>query len=207
MSQFKVDDQWQQSIIDRFVKPVLSNENTIVFFGHESGIDRMAQHKAHVDAVVQMLRGSMSIEFKMRRWPRLANGTALQYDYPDFLLEVWSRTTGPSEYKPLEKGWLHASNIEWLLYGQVSFHEDFVDCWPLPFEQLKQWARKHWRELAECFSENWLNGTPYYSVSRLAPKLRVCRDLRIEGFRIQDGLIGDMYGKPLLRFMHQRPGS
>jgi hypothetical protein len=47
-----------------------------------------------------------------------------------------------------------------------------------------------------------IDGHELWTKGRLAPIDRVCRDLRVEGFRVDDeGLISDLWGKPLLRFM------
>jgi hypothetical protein len=201
LNELELDDQWQRGVFARLLAPVLrdaSFNGGIVFAGHDSAVPKLLQHLAHVDAVVQLPTGDMALEFKLVRYPRRADGSPRSHHWSHFFLETWSCTVPDHE----TNGWMATSMADYLIWGQVSLRES-INCWPLPLPQLRDWARRHWRELDEREVPNPINGRNLWTVGRLASIQHVCRDLKIEGFRVDDtGLISDLWGKPLLRFMH-----
>jgi hypothetical protein len=130
-----------------------------------------------------------------------SNGEPARFHWRDLFLETYSAT------KPREvPGWMATSRADVLLWGQVSLKEDSVNCWAFPFARLKAWTRAHWDELPEREVPNVIDGFAHVTRGVLASINKVCRDLKVEGFRVDHtGLISDLFGKPLLRFMNETP--
>jgi len=201
LNELELDDLWQRSVFDRLLEPVLRQSayrNQIVFADIKNPVAAMMQRLAHVDAIVQLPDGTMSLEIKLVRYPRYPDGTPSFNHWRDFFLETWSCTVPGHE----SRGWLITSQADYLLWGQVSLNEDSVNCWPIPFARLRRWVGRHKRELPERQVPNRINDRELWTRGRLAPIAKVCRDCRIDGFRVdQGGLICDLWGKPLLHFM------
>jgi hypothetical protein len=202
MNELEEQDAWQRGVVNRLLKPVLranAYEGQIHFFGCKSPVARLLQTQAHVDALVPLANGGdMSLELKMRRWPRLSDGTPRATDWPDFFLETWSCSI-PGHKK---RGWIYTCLGEFLLYGQVSAREDFIDCYPLPTRRLQTWFARNESMLKEQRVPNPINGFNLWTIGKLAPKTKLCRELRVEGFRVdQSGLVSNLYGTPILWFM------
>jgi hypothetical protein len=202
MNELEAQDAWQRGMVNRLLKPVLranAYEGQVHFFGCKSPVARLLQTQAHVDALVPLSNGGdLALELKMRRWPRSANGIPHAMDWPDFFLETWSCSI-PGRGK---QGWIITCQADFLLYCQCSAREDFVDCYPLHMRQLQRWFARNESTLKEQRVPNPINGTNLWTVGKLAPKSRLCRELRVEGFRVnQSGLISDLFGTPILWFM------
>ena len=53
--------------------------------------------------------------------------------WKDLFLETWSCSVRGYE----QKGWMHSSEAEILLWCQCSLNEDWLDCFPYPFSRLE----------------------------------------------------------------------
>jgi hypothetical protein len=171
-----------------------------VFVDHNSAIAKLIQHQAHADMVVETPTGVIGVECKLVRYPRHLDGAPSYRHWRDFFLEMWSCSIPGQKVK----GWMATSTANVLLWGQVSLLEDSVNCWPLPFGPLRAWTKQHYFELPRRTVPNVINGRALWTTGRLAPIDRVCRDLKVDGFRVDlDGLVSTLWGKPLLRFMRE----
>lgn len=203
-NELEIDDLWQRGVFDRLLAPVLqkhSYKNQIVFIPFGSAVAKMLQLRAHVDAVAQLPHGGMlSIEVKIVRWPGAKEGRLSYAHWKDFFLETWSCSIGPNR----QKGWMHTSDAEILLFCQCGPKEERLDCFPLPFSRLRTWFIRNIDRLPERKVTNVIDGRALWSIGRLAPITKVCRELHVEGFRISDkGLISDLYGEPILGFLQR----
>lgn len=203
-NELELDDIWQRGVFDRLLAPVLqeySYKNQIVFIPFGGAVSKMLQLRAHVDAVAQLPHGGMlSIEVKIVRWPGAKEGRPSYTHWKDFFLETWSCSVGPHR----QKGWMHTSDANILLFCQCGAHEERLDCFPLPFSRLRTWFIRNVDRLPERKVTNRIDGRALWTIGRLAPISTVCRDLRVEGFRVNtDGVISDLYGKPILRFIRE----
>jgi hypothetical protein len=203
-NELELDDAWQRGVFERLIAPVLeahSYRNQIVFIDIRSPVAKMLQLRAHVDAVAQLPHGKMlSIEIKIVRWPGVKEGRPSAYHWRDLFLETWSCSVGPNR----QKGWMHTSAADVLLWCQCGVKEERLDCFPFPFSRLRAWFIRNVDRLPERRVANVIDGRALWSIGRLAPISTVCRDLRVEGFRVTDrGLISDLYGAPILRFLRQ----
>ena len=203
-NELEIDDAWQRDVFDRLLAPILQKHayrNQVVFLDIASSIASLLQLRAHVDIVAQLPQGgTMSIEVKIVRWPGARNGKPGWCHWKDFFLETWSSSVGEQK-----KGWMYTSQADILLFCQCALHEDRLDCYPMPFRRLRVWFARHADELPERKVENVIDGRPLWTIGRLAPISSVCRELKVEGFRVNDeGLISDLWGEPLLHFMKER---
>jgi hypothetical protein len=198
LNELQLDDLWQRGVFDKLLAPVLRDaayKNQIVFLDIANPVADMLQRRAHIDAMAQLKSGTLSIEIKLVRYPQGYGG-----HWSHFFLETWSCSQPGHE----SKGWMATSMADVLLWGQVSKDEHFVVCWPLPFNSLRAWTRQHWKDLPERRVENRINGYALWTIGRLAPIKPLCRDLRIEAFKVNDdGLICDLFGKPILAFLQE----
>jgi len=206
LNELEFDDLWQRSVFDRLLAPILhkySYRNQIIFLDIATDVASLLQRRAHVDILAQLPHGkTMSIELKIVRWPGARQGRPGYTHWKDFFFETMSCSIPGRE----GKGWMHTSQADILLWCQCSLQEDALDCWPLPFSRLNTWFMRNILQLPERRVENIINGQPLWTIGRLAPILRVCRDLKIEGFRVNaGGLVTDLWGEPLLRFLQERP--
>lgn len=203
LNELELDDEWQRGVFNRLLRRVLQRatcEGGIVFVDHDSDIAKVIQHQAHADIVVQIGSGTLSIEVKLVRWPRYPGGAPSYYHWPYFFLEMWSCTVPGHR----TRGWMGTSKANILLWGQVAADENAVDCFPLPFGPLRDWTRRHWRELQQRYVRNTIDGRSLWTLGRLAPINKVCRDLKVEGFRVDEqGLVSTLWGRPLLPFMRE----
>jgi hypothetical protein len=202
LNELESDDLWQRGVFDRLLAPVLrehSYRNQIVFIPFESPVAKMLQLRAGIDAVVQTPHGNMlSLEVKIVRWPGVREGQPSRTHWRDFFLETDSCTIPGRE----AKGWFLTSQAEILLWCQCSQREDVLRCWPLPFSPLRTWYMRNVLSLPERRVENRIDGRALWTIGRLASIDRVCRDLKIEGFRVTaEGLVTDLFGKPILGFL------
>jgi hypothetical protein len=202
LNELQIDDAWQREVFDRLLAPVLreaSYQGQIVFLDIASSVASLLQRRAHVDAVTQLPKGgTMSLEFKIVRWPGAREGRPSRLHWRDFFLETWSCSVPGCE----QRGWLVTSSADILLYCQCAFDERSLDCFPLPLRRLRKWCGRHWAEMKKSAVENPIGGRLLWTRGKLAPISKVCRDLRVEGFRVDEGgLISDIWGKPLLPFM------
>jgi hypothetical protein len=203
MNELEIDDLWQRAVFDRLLAPVLqqhSYRNQIVFLDIHSSVASLLQKRAHVDIVAQLPHGgTMSIEVKIVRWPGAKERRPAFAHWRDLFLETWSSSVGAQK-----KGWMYTSQADILLWCQCALHEDRLDCFPYPFQPLRRWVAHHADELPERKVPNIIDGRPLWSIGRLARISTVCRELKTEGFRVNDeGLISDLYGAPLLRFLRE----
>jgi hypothetical protein len=201
LNEFELDDAWQRGVFDRLLRPVLREhayENGIVFVDIASPVASMLQRQAHIDVLVQLPEAKMmSLEIKLVRFPGARQGSPGRYHWRDLFLETYSCTVPGHE----ARGWMATSKADILLWGQVSLNEDSINCWPLPFAPLRKWMRAHFYELPERDVPNVINGCALRTRGRLAPIQKLCSDLKIEGFKVNDsGIIADLWGKPLLHF-------
>lgn len=200
------DDEWQRGVFDKLLAPVLlkhSYRNQVVFLDIHSAVASLLQLRAHVDIVAQLPHGNtMSIEVKIVRWPGAKEGRPGYTHWRDLFLETWSSSVGDHR----QKGWMHTSQADILLWCQCSLHENWLDCFPFPFSRLRTWFMRHIDTLPERRVENKIDGRALWTIGRLAPISNLCRELKTEGFRVNDaGLFTDLWGEPLLRFLQEKP--
>lgn len=204
LNELESDDAWQRGVFDRLLAPVLlkhSYRNQVVFLDIRSAVASLLQLRAHVDIVAQLPHGNtMSIEVKIVRWPGAKEGRPGYTHWRNLFLETWSNSVDR------QKGWMHTSQADILLWCQCSLDEDSLDCFPFPFSPLRTWFMRHVDELPERRVENKINGRALWTIGRLAPINKLCRELKTEGFRVNAaGLFTDLWGEPLLRFLQERP--
>ena len=202
LNELQIDDAWQREVFDRLLAPVLREatyQGQIIFLDIATSVASLLQRRAHVDAVAQLPKGgTMSLEFKIVRWPQARQGRPARLHWGDFFLETWSCSVPGHE----ARGWLVTSLADILLYCQCSFDERSLDCFPLPLQRLRKWCAQHWEEMKKSTVDNPIDGRPLFTKGKLAPISKVCRALRVDGFRVdEDGVICDLWGKPLLSFM------
>jgi hypothetical protein len=196
-NELQIDNAWQAEIVNRLIAPLLECEfdNRIVFIEHDNPVAVAIQHCAHVDAVATYQRTQISIEIKTVRFPGAKRGMPWRFHYKDFFLETHSSTVYNSP------GWMKTSQADILFWGQVDLTETAVTCFPLPFDNLRKWAREHWAELVEKerLVENIIDGRSLWTKGVLANIRQVCRDLHVAPFRIHlNKLITDDRGRTLL---------
>ena len=206
-NELELDDEWQRGVFDRLLAPILiqhSHRGQVVFLDIKSSVASLLQLRAHVDIVAQLPHGgTMSIEVKIVRWPGAKLGRPGFAHWRDLFLETWSSSVGERR-----KGWMHTSQADVLLWCQCALHEDWLDCYPFPFSRLRGWFIKNVDVLPERRVQNIINGRALWTIGRLAPISRVCRELKTEGFRVNaEGLVTDLWGEPLLGFLKQSVGS
>lgn len=204
MNELAHDDAWQRSVIERLLTPVLraqAFQGQVYFFGCNSQVTRLLQMRAHVDAIVPLSNGGdISLEVKLRRWPGVKSGPPRRYGWSDVFLETFSCSIPGSE----AQGWLFTCQAEFLLYCFCSAREDKIDCYPFFLPRLRRWFFHHKDQLREQRVPNPINGRNLWSVGKLAPISKICRELKVEGFRIDaGGLICDLYGEPILGFLKE----
>jgi hypothetical protein len=196
LNEFQLDDEWQRGVFNRLLAPVLMDTYSghAIFIDYGSPVAKMLQAQAHVDVIGQTAAGGMiSTDVKIVRWPGAKEGRPSHYHWRDVFLETWSSTVDK------KAGWMKTAKGEFLLWCQCSLKEQWMDCYPFPFDSLRAWTRRHYRELQVRRVENRIDGRALWTEGVLAPIGKLCRDLRVEGFRVdQDGLISDLWGKPLL---------
>jgi hypothetical protein len=206
-NELESDDAWQRQVADRLLKPILrahAFEGQMYFFGCSSPVSKLLQQCAHVDAMTLSNGGDLSLELKIVRWPGVKHGKPAWCGYSAFFLETWSSSVPGYE----RQGWMTTCIADWLLYCFCSAREDRLDCYPFPMGKLRAWFFKHEKTLKESKVPNPINGRLLWTIGRLAPKTIVCRELRIEGFRVaQQGLVCDLFGKPHLDFMKMLPAA
>jgi hypothetical protein len=207
-NELELDDAWQRGVFDRLLAHVLmqsSFRNQIIFLDISSSIASLLQRQAHVDIVFQTPgAGTMSIEVKIVRWPGVRQGRPGPTHYRDMFLETWSCTVPPND----QRGWMTTSQADFLLWCQCSLNERSIDCWPFPFQQLRTWYRHNYQQLPQRRVENIINGRALWTQGRLAPIVKVCNDIHVEGFSVnENGLISDLFGTPILHFMRPHKGQ
>jgi hypothetical protein len=100
---------------------------------------------------------------------------------------------------------MHTSQADILLWCQCALHEDWLDCFPLPLSRLRTWFLRHVDKMPEKKVPNIIDGRPLWTIGRLVEISRVCRRLKVEGFRLgENGAITDLFGKNDLRFLRER---
>jgi hypothetical protein len=206
LNELQIDDAWQREVFDRLLAPVLreaSYQGQIIFLDIASSVASLLQRRAHVDAVAQLPKGgTMSLEFKIVRWPHDEQGRPRRFHWRDIFLETWSCTVPGHQ----AHGWFFTSKADILLWSQCSYDERSLWCFAFPLQRLRAWYRRRLREQPElklCFVENRIDGRSLWTRGRLAPISQLCRALRTEAFHVdENGLISDLWGKPLLPFMH-----
>lgn len=199
-NEFEVDFNWQQDIAERLVLPILRAEayrGQIVQIDFRGAVAQLLQKRAGVDYIAQTPHGGMlSIELKLVRWPGAKQGRPSQSHWPYIFLETKSSSTYDRD------GWFHVSAADVLLWGQVSLQENFVDCWPISFPALRRWFVKHVDKLDERIVPNVISGVRHNTIGKLARISDLKSDLHLQQFSISgDGLICDLFGKPLLHFL------
>jgi hypothetical protein len=206
LNELERDDVWQRGIAERLLKPVLRKhafEGQMYFFGCSSPISKLLQKCAHVDAMIPLSSGGdLSLELKIVRWPGVKRGRPHATGYSHFFLETWSSSLPGKE----AQGWMYTCIADWLLYCFCSAHENAVDCFPFPMQALRLWFFPREKEFRESRVQNPINGQCLWSIGRLVPRIKTCRELKVDGFQVTDqGLVCDLFGKPHLSFMKQAP--
>lgn len=201
-NELEIDDAWQDGIAQRLIIPVLEQhayKGKLIVVGLRSQIGSLLQRQAHVDMIAQLPdRREIAIELKIVRWPGAKQGRPGWTHYTDLFLETWSCTVKGHE----AEGWMRTSKADFLLWCQCSLDEQALDCWPFPFKRLQIWHQRHQHELPNRRVPNIIAGRELWTRGDLAPIKRVCNDLRVTGFRIdQCGLVTDLWGAPILHFL------
>jgi hypothetical protein len=201
VNQFEYDDAWSWEMYEKLLGDVLpqwSKRGTgLVEFRGNSQFAQLVQRKAHVDLAMQLLNGVLGIDWKCVRFPRLPNGEPRYSHWQDFLFEEMSCTIPGQE----AQGWGIASTADMVLWAQASLDQTSVNCWPLPLKRWRAWVHKHRAALVVTDIENMIGGRALWTRCLKTPIQKVCRDLRIEGFRVDvGGLQSSLWGKPELRF-------
>jgi hypothetical protein len=201
-NELELDDAWQRSVFDRLLEPVLranSYKGKLVCFDMVNPVAQMLQRRSHIDAIAQTATGTLTLEFKIVRWPGAKEGYPARHHWNDFFLETWSCSVPGHK----SKGWMATCEADVLLWSQCSLDEQMLDCFPLPFRRLQQWAREHYDELDDAKPvENIINGRAHWTLGKKAPICQVCRDLRVERFTVDKcGTVAELWGTPILTFL------
>jgi hypothetical protein len=202
-NELEQDDAWQRSVFDPLLRPVLkehAHDGQIVFLDLITNqFAALVQKRAHLDIVAQLPNNAtMSIEVKIVRWPGAKEGRPGYTHWKDFFLEMWSSKIQGHE----QAGWMTTSQADILLFCQCAQFEDFLDCFPLPFKRLRAWVNEHLPTLEVRHVPNPISGRLLWTEGVLAPITKICRDLKVDGFRVnKQGLITDLFGKPVLGFL------
>jgi hypothetical protein len=196
MNELEFDDAWSRSMFDKFLQRPLRQEaylGGIVFVDFANPVAKLLQRSAGVDILAQTQSGgTISADYKIVRAP------AGPRHWKCLFLEMYDCTTRGNEHK----GWFCTSSADVLLWCQCAKNEDSLNCWPFPFNRLRQWTRLHYHELPERSVPNIIDSRALWTLGRLAPIEAICRDLKVEGFRVDEtGLIRDLWGKPILGFL------
>jgi hypothetical protein len=201
MNELEFDDDWSDRMFDKLLANILqrsSYRGRMVTVKCDSDIGNMIQRKAHVDLVMQVLGGSIAIDWKFVRFPRSKkDGSPGDRHWRDIFFEEMSCTIPGQE----AQGWGIISIADVLLWCQASLDENSANCWPFPLRPLRTWVAKKRSSLARRRVKNIINGRALWTEGLLVPIQSVCRDLQVEGFRVDLGdLVSDLYGSPELQF-------
>jgi hypothetical protein len=92
LNELQIDDAWQREVFDRLLAPVLREatyQGQIIFLDIATSVASLLQRRAHVDAVAQLPKGgTMSLEFKIVRWPGARQG---HFVVPDGFIDTLQR--------------------------------------------------------------------------------------------------------------------
>jgi hypothetical protein len=201
MNELEFDDDWSDRMFDKLLANILQRSayrGRMAVVKCDSLIGHMIQRKAHCDLVMQVLGGSIAVDWKFVRFPRnRKDGSPGNWHWRDIFFEEMSCTIPGQE----AQGWGISSIADILLWCQASLDEDSANCWPFPLRRLRAWIVKNRRGLAQRRVKNIINGRALWTEGLLAPIGDICRDLQVEGFRIDLGdLVGDLWGNPELQF-------
>ena len=202
-NELQFDDEWSWGMYEKLFGSYLAqwsrHGRSLVAFRGNSKFVQFVQRKAHVDLAMELLDGVLGIDWKCVRHPRKKTGEPHYSHWQDFLFELMSCTIPGQE----AQGWGINSTAELILWAQASLDEKSANCWPIPLKPWRAWIHKHREQLEVTDIENIIDGRALWTQCLKTPIQRLCRDLKIEGFRVDEGGLVteyDLLGKTELRF-------
>jgi hypothetical protein len=194
------DDQWSRQMFDRFLRKLLHAEayqGQMIVLGCSRPIAQFLQKRAGIDIIAQTPHGEITIDYKIVRWPEIKDRA-----YECFCIEDLSCSIPGHE----QDGWIRTGQCDILLYCFESKDHSALRCHPLPFRDVQAWYAERWPDLPEYKHPNPINGRNLWTRGRLAPIKIIGKDLKLVSFRVmEDGLVTELWGKPILDFMKSAP--
>jgi hypothetical protein len=179
-STFKLDNDWQLKMRDRFLVPFyerIFRGRFVMLDGEESARDL---NQLGIDSIGQQWGTAITIDEKITRWPEADR------PYTNFLIETLSCSIHGME----RDGWIHSKYTDRLVYCFMDKGDTRMLVYVLPFRSLREWFLPLVNTFEETTSEQ-----PNRTKCRKAPihvvvsAVAGCRHILLPDGHLQDARV------------------